>query len=145
MISKQFGIHRSTVARYIVSMRTRDVVPLHYGFVDQHFVKCDDGQNRPFTKDLVFGELSTWMSLEIAEKLWNGENILDVGDGTYIYCENFDGFFGNTELFSGHKMRTFAKSMCISSSRGYWVKVFAGYGGSVLGQGFCRLWWLRAV
>jgi len=133
VISKQFFVHRRTAARYINRVRDallRGFVPFHYGFGDQHVVTCDDGSKRKFTKELVFGELSSWMSLKIAERFWDGVRIISIADGTYIYCENFGGFAGNKELYSGHKMRHLQKVMCFGTSRGYWVKIFAGYGGS---------------
>ena len=121
------------MSRYIECVRLAlwtDFVPLHYGFSDKHFVKCDDGVKRKFTKELVFGELSSWISLKIADRFWDRVKIIAVGDGTYIYSENFGGFLGNKELFSGHKLRCLQKVMCLGTTRGYWVKNFAGYGGS---------------
>ena len=56
--------------------------------------------------------------------------LIAIADGTYIYCENFGGFEGNKELFSGHTLRCLQKVMCFCTTRGYWVRNFAGYGGS---------------
>ena len=62
-------------------------------------VSCADGM-KPFTKELVFSELSSWMSLQIADTFWNKVKVISVADGTYIYCEKAGGFWGNKELFS---------------------------------------------
>ena len=121
VIAKQFNIDKRTVSRYIERVRLAlctDFVPLHYGFSDKHFVKCDDGVKRKFTKELVFGELSSWISLKIADRFWDRVKIIAVGDGTYIYSENFGGFLGNKELFSGHKLRCLQKVMCFGTTRG---------------------------
>ena len=82
VIAKQFQVHRRTIGRYITRVREAicsDFVPLHYGFSEKHFVKCGDGIKRQFTKELVFGELSSWMSLKIADKFWERVKIIAVG------------------------------------------------------------------
>ena len=112
VIAKQFQVHRRTVERFFKRVRKalcNDFVPMHYGFTDKHFVKCEDGVKRLFSKELVFGELSSWISLKIALEFWKGVKIVAVADGTYIYCENFGGFEGNKELFLGISFAVFRK------------------------------------
>ena len=48
----------------------------------------------------------------------------------HIYSQNFGGFEGNKELFSGHKLRTLQKVICFGTTRGYWIQNVGGFGGS---------------
>ena len=70
-----------------------DFVPLHDGFGPEHMISCADGM-KPFTKELAFSELSSWMSLQIADTFWNKVKVIGVADSTYIYCEKAGGFLG---------------------------------------------------
>ena len=106
-----------------------DFVPLHYGFGPEHMVSCADGM-KPFTKELVFSELSSWMSLQTADTFWNKVKVIGVADGTNIYCEKPGGFWGNKELFSAHKLCALQKVMFLATTRGYIVCNNAGFGGS---------------
>ena len=112
------------------SVLCESFVPLHYGFGDKHFVKCDDGSIKQFTKKLVLEELSWWISVEIAETFWGKVFVTGVVDGTSFLCQSFGGYIGNKELYSVHKAHSLQKVMGICTSRGYWIKNFAGCGGS---------------
>ena len=68
--------------------------------------------------------------LQISNEFWDGVKIVGVADGTYVYSQNFGGFEGNKELFSGHKLRTLQKVMCFGTTRGYWIQNVGGFGGS---------------
>lgn len=101
-----FGVSLGTVTdaiEIVMKSLSEDFVPHHLGFGDQHKYK-----GQPLTRDLVNGELSTWIAQQIGKRIFN-KNPSGVADGTYIYIMNFGGFEGNKLLYSGQKKRLLSK------------------------------------
>ena len=96
------GTIRDAISIVITSLG-RDFVPYHLGFGPQHKFN-----GKRVTRDLVNGELSTWISKQIGEKVFKSEPS-GIADGTYIYLMNFGGFEGNKKLYSGQKKRLLSK------------------------------------
>lgn len=98
----------------IIDSLRKHYVPYHLGFGPLH-----QYEGEPFTRELVNGKLSTWISQEIGKKVFQ-KNVSGVADGTYIYLTNFGGFQGNKKLYSGQKKRPLSKvRFWCRSSRNY--------------------------
>ena len=109
-LSTLFGVDEKTISNTIdivIKAFERDFVPYHLGFGSQHFYNGENGPER-VTRDLVNGELSTWISQQIGEKVFD-MNSSGVADGTYIYLQSFGGFEGQKKLYSGQKKRKLSK------------------------------------
>ena len=108
-----FEVDEGTVKDAIDIVMTsliQDFVPNHLGFGPQHKYN-----GKPVTRDLVNGELSTWLSQQIGKKIFK-RNLSGVADGTYIYLMNFGGFEGQKKLYSGQKKRKLSKVSCTIQS-----------------------------
>ena len=105
-VAWQFQVSRSTatrtIDRVIDAMKTQ-FVPSHLGFGPEHMF-----EGKPFTRELVHDELSTWIAEQIGKKIFK-KKVAGIADGTYIYMMNFGGFAGNKKLYSGQKKRTLSK------------------------------------
>ena len=87
----------------VVDAMTKQFVPHHLGFGPEHMF-----EGKPFTRELVHDELSTWIAEQIGKKIFK-KKVTGIADGTYIYLMNFGGFSGNKKLYSGQKKRTLSK------------------------------------
>ena len=96
--SVSHGLVSDTLDR-VKKLLLANVVPYHLGFGPKHNL----------TLDLVKNSLSTWISREIGQTVFDGHDVLLVADGTYIYCMSIGDFEGQKALYSGHKKRCLLK------------------------------------